>query len=72
MSPDVHPGHTRSQSAPPEVEAPILLPANDKRFYNEESQRINDRIDEEIRVSLQSSLSQESNSTVFNREKVNE
>ncbi|KAK1231626.1 hypothetical protein PQX77_005249 [Marasmius sp. AFHP31] len=49
----LHPGHTRSASAPPagiDYEEPaILLPANDKRFYNEESQRINDRIDEEIK-----------------------
>ncbi|KAL0070010.1 hypothetical protein AAF712_002907 [Marasmius tenuissimus] len=53
-APHLHPGHTRSASAPPAgieyEEPPILLPQNDKRFYNEESQRINDRIDEEIKV----------------------
>ncbi|KAK7043117.1 hypothetical protein VNI00_008471 [Paramarasmius palmivorus] len=49
----MHPGHTRSASAPPSVleESGILLPAN--RFYNEESQRINDRIDEELRKESQ-------------------
>ncbi|KAL0569973.1 hypothetical protein V5O48_011991 [Marasmius crinis-equi] len=56
-SPHLHPGHTRSASAPPAgveyEESGILLPANDKRFYNEESQRINDRIDEEIRKESQ-------------------
>ncbi|KAI3602725.1 putative g-protein alpha subunit [Moniliophthora roreri] len=51
--PHMHPGHTRSASAPPSVleESGILLPPN--RFYNEESQRINDRIDEELRKESQ-------------------
>ncbi|KAF9263748.1 G-protein alpha subunit [Marasmius fiardii PR-910] len=56
-SPHLHPGHTRSASAPPtsgELEpSGILLPQNDKSFYSEESQRINDSIEEELRKESQ-------------------
>ncbi|KAF5346306.1 hypothetical protein D9758_011509 [Tetrapyrgos nigripes] len=48
VSPSLGPNHARSASAPPSIEeSGILLPPN--RFYNEESQRISNMIDDELK-----------------------